>query len=145
MELDGPLMIFGGRPIMGTVSETSLRARKRIWYGNSFQTILSATLLDDNNQTRILCIFRLRNFVRVFSAVWLAFVFLIGGAMFSMSLFILIVSPTTAPRGIWGGVVIPPLMVAFFVGLLMFGRYLARDERDFLLRYLHTVLGAQRV
>jgi hypothetical protein len=81
----------------------------------------------------------------VFCVVWLVGVVLIGGAIFVGSSVSLIGSPVAASQGSWVGLIVPPFMVAFFVALLSFGRYLARDERDFLLQFLHRIIGAHRV
>jgi hypothetical protein len=62
--------------------------------------------------------------------------------MFLMSLVALIVQPSITPHGAWIGLIVPPFMVAFFAALLKFAKYLARGERDFLLRFLHDTTGA---
>ena len=144
-DLDTPWAVFGMRPVIGTVGETSLRARKRISYRNSYQTILFARFVEHNDQTGIHCRFGLRLSVRLFSLVWLAFVLLVGGLIFVFSLATLVARSPAAPAGFWLGLVVPPLLVACFAGLLKFCRYLARDERDFLQQYLQTLLRAQRV
>jgi hypothetical protein len=145
-ELNAPWKIFGDGPVMGTVSEASLRARKRIWYGNSFQTILSAVMSDDGTRTHIACKFGLSCFVRVFSIFWLAGVLSVGGMLFLASLASLVSDPTQAMKGTaWVGLVVPPAMILFFFVGLGFGRYLARDERDCLLQYLNATIAAQRI
>jgi hypothetical protein len=107
--------------------------------------MLSAALLDDGDRTRINCRFHLRLFVRVFSFVWLAGVILIGGAIFVASPAVLVRERSAAPQAAFLGLLVPLFTMAFFAGLLKFCRYLARGERDYLLRFLQRSVGAVKV
>jgi hypothetical protein len=78
--------IFGGGEAIGGVSNTRFRARQRIWYGNSFQTVLHAKLEDSGGGTRIFCTYGMGIAVRCFTVFWLAAAILMGGATFYSSL-----------------------------------------------------------
>ncbi len=140
--MDNPFTIFGGRPVIGRIAGTKLRARKRIWYRNSFQTQLTADLAEQAGQTTIRCRFSMHPLVTAFMAVWFGGVVLTGSGTLVMSLVALAYAQSGAPPGTWLGILIPTVMLVFAVGLLRFGRYLARDEQQFLLAFVRDTLGA---
>lgn len=142
VEIDGPWARFGSRPVMGRVSDSSLRIWKRIRYRNSFQTCLSAKLVEQDGRTRIGCRFSLHPFAVVFMAVWFGAVVLIGGMVIVVSTVAFLADPSAVPPFVWLGLAIPIVMIAFGIGLIRFGRYLARDERQFLLEFLRQTIGA---
>src|SRR4051812_21410120 len=74
--------LFGSRPVVGRVTESSLRLRKRIGYRNSFQSFLTATMRPEAGGTLISGDVAMHPFVRVFMFVWFGGVVLIGGTMF---------------------------------------------------------------
>ena len=47
------------------------------------------------------------------------------------------------PSFVWLALAIPIAMLAFGFGHIKFGRYLARDERRFLLEFLRQTMGAK--
>jgi hypothetical protein len=51
-------------------------------------------------------------------------------------------SEAQTPKEVWLGVGVPPLLLAFGFGLLRFGRYLARGERQFLIDFVGQTVGA---
>ena len=69
-------------------------------------------------------------------AVWFGAVALIGGAIFVHSLSLLVWAPAKAPDGNIVGVVVPVMMLFFGAGLVALGRWLARDEKAFLLNFV---------
>jgi hypothetical protein len=121
-----------------------LHARKRLWYRNSFQTRLSADLKGEGGQTRIYCRISMHPLVAAFMAVWLTFVVLIGGVVVIESM-VALASEAQTPKEVWLGVGVPPLLLAFGFGLLRFGRYLARGERQFLIDFVGQTVGARDV
>lgn len=143
--IDRPWTIMGDRSLIGYVSRTGLRVRKRIVYRNPFQVLLVAKFIEADGSTRIHCRFSMQPFVIVFTAVWFGGVLLIGGSLFLMSLVGLILTYQSMPAGTWSALLIPPLMLLFGLGLTRFGQYLARDERQFLLAFLCKTLMARLV
>ena len=65
--------------VEGSITGTRLRARKRIFYRNSFQIRLSASLLEEGAHTRIVCRFGMHPVVIAFLVVWVGALLFIGG------------------------------------------------------------------
>lgn len=135
--------LFGSKPVIGRVTETSLRLRKRIGYQNSFQSFLVATLRGEAGGTVISGEFAMHPFVNAFMFVWFGGVILIGGTGFLAAVGTIFFVSGSQRQTAWMGVVIPPLMLAFGFGLVRFGRYLARDEARFLTDFLAQTLDAK--
>lgn len=89
--------------------------------------------------TVIRCTFGMHPFVIVFMAIWFTGV-IVGCGVFTVAAF----------QGAVGGgqpafgVAVPYIMLAFGLGLVWFGRYLARGEEQFLVSFLATAIDAQR-
>ena len=140
--MDGSLLARGNQPVIGKVSGTQLRARKRISYRNSFQTSLKAELAEQGGHTRIHCRFGMHPLVTVFMVVWLGGVLTIGGGISASLLPDLARQGFSAPSDTWLGVAIPAGMAVFGVALVWLGRLIARNERRFLLEFLRDTLSA---
>jgi hypothetical protein len=134
--------LFGSRAVIGRVTDTSLRLRKRIRYRNSFQSHLTATLRPEAGGTVISGEVAMHPFVRVFMFIWFGGVILIGGTMFVAAIGTIFFGSGSQHQNAWMGAVIPPVMLVFGFGLLRFGRYLARDETRFLTDFLIQTLKA---
>jgi hypothetical protein len=148
--------LFGSKPVIGRVTESSIRLRKRIpdyipikdrkpfkGYNNPFQTFLTATMRHEPGGTVISGKLAMDPPVRIFMFVWFAGVILIGGTIFLATISSLISGSGGHPQNQWPGVVIPPLMLGFGYGFIRLGRYLARDEARFLVDFLIKKLDAQ--
>jgi len=134
--------LFGSKPVVGRVTETSLRLRKRIGYGNSFQSYLAATLRPEAGGTVISGEVAMHPFVRVFMFIWFGGAILIGGTMFVATIGTLFFGSGSKHQNAWMGAVIPPVMLVFGFGLVRFGRYLGRDEARYLTDFLIQTLNA---
>ena len=136
---DGLLSWFGSRPVLGRVSGRSVRLRKRIGYRNSFQTFLTGSLEERDGST----VFRgqagVHPLVTGFMAVWFGLLILLGGAAFVAG-----VGGLLGGRGHVLGVIVPAVGLAFGVGLVWFGRWLARNEESFLVAFVAEVIAARR-
>jgi hypothetical protein len=141
--------IFGSGEAIGGVSKTHFRARQRIWYRNSFQTVLHAKLEDSGSGTRVVCTYAAAIFVRCFTAIWLVGVILIGGPIFCNSLFAVLGFGHDSSNGnqqdMALGLVIPVALPAFVFAIMAFGRWLARNERSFLNQLICDTLQAHTV
>ena len=132
---------FGSRPVVGQVTESSLRLRKRIGYRNTFQTFLTATMRPEAGGTVISGEFAMHPFVRVFMLIWFGGIIIIGGTMFVATASSML-SGSGQGQNTWMGVVIPTAMLAFGFGLVRLGRFLARTESRFLTDFLVQTLNA---
>jgi hypothetical protein len=138
---EGLLSWFRSRPVIGRVSGRSVRLRKRIGYGNSFQAILVGRLEERDGGT----VFRgkagVSTFVTIFMAAWFCGVGLLGGAMSVIAIGEMLgvkfgERPMERSLALPLVAVIAPLMLTFGVGLVRFGRWLARDEERFLVAFV---------
>lgn len=132
--------IFSDRSIVGLYDRRGFQLRVNIWYRNSFQTILYGTMRAEGSATRITCTARMGTFVLAFLAVWLAGVFLIGGAVALTAAARMLDGDMQAQN--MGGVAIFVLMLAFGVGLIYACRYMARDEEPKLIAFLEDTIDA---
>lgn len=135
--------MFGTKPVVGRVTQTSLKLRKRIGYRNSFQSFLTAAMRAEGTGTVISGEFAMHPFVRVFMILWFSGVILIGGTMFFITIGALLFGPTHHGDHAWIGAVVPPIMIGFGVGLIRFGQYLARNEARFITDFLLQTLNAK--
>lgn len=136
---------FSATGIVGRVGDETLTLRCAIWYRNSFQTFLRGKLTKELDGTRILCRFGMSRFVLVFMSVWFGGVVLIGGSIFIKSLVAILHGRNLSELPSLMGTIIPLIMVAFGIGLLNFGWYLARDERSKMIEFLTQNLDAHEI
>jgi len=138
---------LGSKEVIGRTDQNWLRIRKRIFYRNSFQTNLTATLSQDGDQTRIVCRIGMEPAVRVFMTVWFGGVLLIAAVVMASSAWSILELGSfgySHYRKYLFGLLAPPPMTVFGFLLVRFGQYLARNERDFLLTFLRTTLDASQ-
>lgn len=107
--------MFGSKPIAGKISRTSIKIRKVIWYRNSFQIILKATLKEDPSGTTIIGKFGLHSFVKVFMFIWFGFIILFGGLFWIIAVGAHILNGTLPEGKAWMGVLIPPSLVEWHI------------------------------
>lgn len=125
----------GTAPVIGRVRRRSVRIMMRRDYRNSFQTFLRGTLHEHGSGT----IFRFRAGVHPFVIGFMIFYFI-----FVSGVGIAVVKDTI---GVGGN----PVCVAFFpvimviggIGLIIFCRWLARDEKRFLIRFVAETINAE--
>jgi hypothetical protein len=133
-------------PVRGSVHGDGFSITKTISYRNSFQTQASGTFGSSAAGTRIRVRLGFPIVVAIFFTFWLVGV----GALFAVSLLALIADlpgSLSAPSlaGPAGFVLILGGMFAFGVVLQTFGRWVARDEAEFLVRFLADTLEAHEV
>lgn len=135
---DGFGGLFGSRPVLGRVTESSLCLRKRINYRNSSQRYLTATIQRDSAGTIISGKVAIHPVIRVLLVAWfgtLSIMFLSSiGSIFSAS--------TSQQHYAWRGAVISATMLAFGYAVVHFGYEQARDEGPFLTDFLIKTLDA---
>jgi hypothetical protein len=135
--------LFGSNPVIGRVTATSLRIHKRIGYRNSFQTCLTATMRAEAGGTLISGKFGMHPFVRFFMGFWFGGIILIGGSFSVVVAISLFPGSGHYYHDAWMGLVGPPVILAFGIGLVRFGRFLTRDESKFLTDFLVHALNAR--
>jgi hypothetical protein len=131
------------RPVIGRVDDSSFRLCKRIDYRNSFQTLLRGTFVEESRRTVLLCRFGPHPTVRVFMIVWLTFTGLMAIASVAGTMAALRHGWLWNSGDQWMPIVMPPLMFCFGIALFIFGRFIARNEQDFLVRFLAETLDAR--
>jgi hypothetical protein len=130
--------LFGSKPVAGYVTESSLRLRRRIYYRNSFQTFLTATLRPDGSGTSISGELGIHPAARWFMMIWFGFVGVVGGVMVVASLF----GTLRTDGSPWVGAAVLPGMLGFGIAIVQLGRWLARKEGTFLIDFLVQTLEA---
>jgi len=132
----------GSRPIVGRVDSSSIRLRKRINYGNSFQTFLTATVRAHDAGTVIQGEFAMHPLTRIFMPVWFGGVLFVGGASYMISVFSKVTHPSPHQEASWPLLLISAGMLVCGYLVLQFGRYLARYEAAFITEFLRSTLDS---
>jgi hypothetical protein len=127
--------------VEGSIKGTRLRARKRIFYRNSFQIRLSASLLEEGAHTRIVCRFGMHPVVITFLVFWFGALLFIGGGGIIAGVVELISGSRSEARDLVG-LLIPALMLMFAAMILLVARYLAAGERLTLTGFVREALKA---
>jgi hypothetical protein len=139
----GLFSVAGLNPVIGEVTESSLRLRKRIGYRNSFQTYLTAALRPTSGGTVLSCDLATHPLVRMFMYFWFGIVALVGAPAYLALLGPVTCGPAMVEEHALIGLLVPPTMLAFGLALVGLGRFLARDEADFLVEFLARTLDAR--
>jgi len=135
-QIDNPWQVFGDKTVVGRASLSRIWLCKRTGHRNSFRPILTATLsTTDSGGTLLTCRTGMSTFVILFLFVWFGGVIMIGGA-FVPTLY------SGAPFALER--LILPGMLLFGVGLVTFGRWLAKGEDEFLVSFLEDAVDARR-
>jgi hypothetical protein len=127
--------------VEGSIKGTRLRARKRIFYRNSLQIRLSASLLGEDAHTRIICRFAMHPVVIAFLVFWFGVLLFIGGGGIIAGVVELISGSRPEARDLVG-LLIPAMMLMFGVMILLVTRYLAAGERLTLIGFVRETLNA---
>lgn len=140
--------LFGGsdREVIGSIQETGFVWRKKLKGKNSFQMLLHGRFAPQEAGTRIDCHAAMAKGVKVFMAFWFAIVV----AVCSVALFEEAPALMNAAQSDGAPidfslffVLIPFGMIIFGILLVWGGRYLARDDSDFMRDLLCRTLDAR--
>ena len=146
--IDPPSKLFGSRPVVGRVDSGGFRLHKCIHYRSSFQTHAMARFREDEAGTHVSCRFGVHPVGLVFFATWMSIVLVVGARGLAI---VLGSAYSTRPEGAaplavpLAGAVLPLGMPIFGATLFGFGRWLAREDENFLTDFLCARLGAKIV
>ena len=135
---------FGGwRPVLGEVGNDSFRLRKRIGYRNDFARQFYGKFIPESGGTRVEGYFAIRPFPRIFMTIWFAGIISIGGIIFAETVKDLIKGGHPFENNPLIGLIAPPALLLFGVGLLCFCSWLSSSGERFILEHLKTTLSAR--
>jgi hypothetical protein len=138
-----PWVSSTGKPVIGEVSESFMRLRKRTPYRNSFQTLLTAKLEPVAEGTLIEGKLAMRSWVWPFMFVWFLFLAIFGGLAIVFQAASLLNGERSASIVDDGAPILVLLMMAAFgIGIMHYGRTAARDEAQFLRDFVIQTLDA---
>ena len=149
-EMDGPLDIFGTRPVIGRIRGTKFRVRKRIWRWYTFfyttplaHTRLTADMTGRAGLTHISCRLSMHLLAKTFMAIWIGGFVLFGGGFLVVFLARLVFGPPQASADIWFVTVLFPIgALVLTVTVVATLQHLALVERQFLLDFVRDTLKA---
>jgi hypothetical protein len=133
--VEKPWSFFSGLPVAGEVGNGSATLRKKNWYRNSFQTVLRVRLISVADGTQLRCDAGMSLVVVIFLIFWFSVVTLIGGLMAMVAIM----------NGDWNEALFPLFLLGGGLGIVGFGRRLARDEERYLTDYVGNAVDARVV
>lgn len=132
--------IASGKPVFGSITSDTIKLRKRIYYRNSFQPTLRGHLDDAGTGTRIHCEFGEIPLLPVFIAAGMIIVIALTGVGMTLRSVNLHEVPLIA-------IILPlaalPLFLGIGIGSIYLGRWLARDERAYLVDFVRKTTEAK--
>ena len=145
-EHDTPLfsdLRFSSR-VLARMGPTGFRLRyRRAFVQNSFAPILDATIEATAGGSRIPVRFRLNRFVSGFMVVWFIGVMGVGGSIMIMSVRALLRGESrVGEASVWLGLLFPIAFLGFGIGLVAFGQFLGRRDRQELISFIEHQLHA---
>ncbi len=114
----------------------------RVRVRNSFAPVLRARLAAHPHGTLIVARIGMYPVVTAFMALWFFLLSLIGGTIVVLSLMNLRTGQPEADGSPIAGLLVPPLMTAFGIGLVLVGRRMAGTDREKMLTFVMQVLHA---
>lgn len=126
-----------GRPLIGAVSAVGFAVRKKIPYKNDRQTEASARFEIAPDGTRMRVRLGVRRWVLLFMSLWLSVITLI---MFSVPYLC-----RAYPHSCHGDPSFAPVVPILAACILALGRWLSRNDADFLIAKLKETLAAEEV
>jgi hypothetical protein len=140
---DGAWSMRGTKPVQGTVRDTAVCLRKRMYNRNALQCWLSGKLTEENGHTRLHCAVGMHPLFRVFLEMWVSGVVVISGAVLIKNLRLWLDGQGPLSANEWLALGVPLVMLGFGLLLLLFGDKLSTDEPTFLLEFLEHTIAAR--
>ena len=132
-----PAQGAAGRPLVGAVSPDGFALRKKIPYKNDLQTEASARFEIAPDGTRMRVRLGARRWVLFFMSLWLSILTVI---MFSVP-YLCRTYPRSCHGNPWGAPAVP----VFAACILALGRWLSRNDAEFLIARLKETIAAEDV
>jgi len=129
-------------PLIGTISESALRVRRRLAYRNSFQTFMFGIMRREGGGARIHCRFGMHPAAVIFLIVWFSFVIIGLGVGLTVA-FDLFGIDHGIDRPLWPAAIIPVFMAVFALVWLKLSRRLAEEDEMFMIELLRFSLDAE--
>jgi hypothetical protein len=126
-----------GRPFIGAVSQYGFAVRKKIPYKNDLQTEASARFELAPDGTRMRVRLGTRSWVLIFMSLWLSIITIV---MFSVPYLC-----HAYPRSCHGDPSFAPVVPILAAGILALGRWLCRNDAEFLIAKLKETLAAEEI
>lgn len=126
-----------GRPLIGAVSSAGFELRRKIVYKNDLQTAASARFELAPDGTRMRVRLGARRWVLFFMSLW-----------FSVITVLMLSVPYLCrayPRSCHGDPWFAPAVPIFAACILVLGRWLSRDDAEFLISFLKEKLNAEEM
>jgi hypothetical protein len=141
--MDTRLVPFGKKPVIGRVDGSRLRASKRLFFRNAFQTCLSAELIEEAAGTRIRCRFSLDPGAAVALLVMTGLV----ASIAAPTLLLFLWGLAAAALGLGARqrliLLIPSFLLLGFAVMVGWGRLIAGGEREFLIAFVRDAVRAE--
>jgi hypothetical protein len=135
-------MFLKSHTIIAKINGAKFRLREKRGYSNSFAPYFYGEMRANGEGTEISGDFRLHPFVIGFMALWFGMLFVMGGVMIS-SIVQLATHHVSAKSNPWIGIFVPVLMMVLGFAMVMFGQWLARNEKVRIIRFLETVFSPE--
>lgn len=132
----------GNSPLIGAITDTTLRLRRRLAYRNSFQTFLFATMERQGDGTLLHCRFGMHPAAVVFLIVWFSFVIIGLGVGLAVA-FDLFGIDHGIDKPLWPAAIIPVFMSVFALVWLKLSRRLAEEDEVFMIELFRFSLDAE--
>jgi hypothetical protein len=129
--------------VLGEVTETTFRLRKRKCWRNDFAPNLYGKIQTEAGGSRIETHFDVSRWIKLFMRFWLAGVLLLGGPIFVLSALDYLTGSHHTSGDNWVGLIVPPAMVLWGFLLPRIGRRFGVGDERFLLEFVQQTLAAQ--
>ena len=135
--------LFGRGAVVGRVGDSSFSMRKRLpaFFHNSFQTQVTCRMESEGGATRLHARFGLHFFAAVLMAIWFGFL----AATMLISIAFSLDHGTTSIPAFFISLAPVAAMLLLLSGIVAFCRFLARNDRQFLLDFLKDTIQAREI
>ncbi len=133
----------GDRSIVGKVSAQEFNLQKRRRSRNDFAGRFFGRFRPEAGGTRIEGYFDMPRWARWYWKVWLCGAVLIGVPLFVATILNMLTGHPQMTGDTWVGLVVPPALILFGLGMPKLGWLIGKKERQFILGHIQQVLAAR--
>jgi hypothetical protein len=132
-------VVQGSRPVVGYLTDKSLRLRKRILYRNGLQSFLMANIYSCDSGTHIIGKIGMHPLIK-----WFLLLYLIANVLFAfISLFYCYTTNIPIESNAWLWAIAPACQIGIIFLLITVGRYFAKNEGEYLLQFIKRIFPDQ--